>query len=93
MAKDPDLVRKAPDKWSNLHGTAKVEVRERLTIFNRVKGKSTLAGMRDTAGRIQAIAADAVAKRSGYARSARAGPSPTSPRSRTAGRSRPRIST
>lgn len=63
MAKDPDLVRKAPDKWSNLHGTAKVEVRERLTIFNRVKGKSTLAGMRDTAGRIQAIVAEAVAKK------------------------------
>ena len=43
MAKDPDLVRKAPDKWSNLHGTVKVDVRERLTIFNRVKGKSTVA--------------------------------------------------
>lgn len=62
MAKDPDLTRKAPDKWSNLHGTVKVEVRERLTFFNRVKGKSTIAGMRDTAGRIQAIIGQAVAK-------------------------------
>lgn len=63
MAKDPDLVRKAPDKWSNLHGTVKVDVRERLTIFNRVKGKSTMAGMRDTAQRLQEIAAEAVAKK------------------------------
>ncbi len=63
MAKDPDLVRKAPDKWGNLHGTVKVDVRERLTIFNRVKGKSTMAGMKDTAQRLQAIAAEAVARK------------------------------
>lgn len=61
MAKDPDLIRKPGDKWSNLHGTAKVKVRERLTIFNREKGKSTLAGMKDTAARLQAIIADAAA--------------------------------
>ena len=63
MAKDPNLVRKAPDKWSNLHGTVKIDVRERLTIFNKVKGKSTMEGMRDTAQRLQAVIAEAVARK------------------------------
>lgn len=63
MAADPDLVRKAPDTWQNLHGTVSVPLKARLTLLNKVKGKSTLDGMRDTAGRIQAIVRDAVAQK------------------------------
>ena len=63
MADDPDLVRKAPDTWTNLHGTVSVRVKARLTILNRVKGKSTLDGMRDTASRIQGIIRDAVVQK------------------------------
>jgi len=63
MAADPDLVRKAPDSWKNLHGTVSVPLKARLTLFNKAKGKSTLDGMRDTAARIQAIVRDAVAQK------------------------------
>lgn len=63
MAADPDLVRKAPDTWKNLHGTVSVPLKARLTLLNKVKGRSTLDGMRDTAGRIQAIARDAMAQK------------------------------
>src|ERR1044072_7576079 len=59
----PDLVRKAPDSWKNLHGTVIVPLKARLTLFNKAKGKSTLDGMRDTAARIQAIVRDAVAQK------------------------------
>ncbi|HTU10223.1 MAG TPA: FAD-binding protein [Allosphingosinicella sp.] len=62
MSQDPDLIRVAGDRWTNLHGTVQTRLRERLTIFNRVRGRSTMAGMKDTAGRIQAILADAAAR-------------------------------
>jgi hypothetical protein len=57
-----DLVRKPNETWTNLHGTVKVKLHERITIFNRQRGKSSAEGMRETAGRIQALIADAVAQ-------------------------------
>lgn len=62
MPQDSDLLRKAGYRWRNLHGTVDVRAREGLTVFNRVKGKSTMAGMKDTAARLQDIVADAAAR-------------------------------
>ncbi len=62
MPEDANLTRKAPDTWTNFHGTVSVPVRARLTLRNSAS-KSTMAGMRETAEKIQAIIRDAVAKK------------------------------
>lgn len=58
---DAHLVRKAPDTWINHHGNVKVPVKTRWTILN-ASSKSTMAGMKETAARIQGLIGDAVTK-------------------------------
>lgn len=55
------LVRRDNIDWTNHHGTVRVPARARLTLFNR-STRSTMAGMRETAGHLQSIVRDAVAQ-------------------------------
>ena len=60
MPEDSLLTRKAPDIWTNHHGTVRVPVRARWTVRNG-SVKSTMAGMKETAARIRGLIGDALA--------------------------------